>query len=872
MVVMNANPEDLDFQQYARHGDNGALARVFDGVAPKLLLLAAHLTTDASQAEDLVQITFLQAIRDADRYDGKRPVAIWLAGILRHRAVDAGRRASVRSAEPLMGEYAAGEQAMQMDPAEFAADQELVENVALAIESIEAPYRDVLSLRVVHGLKPTAIAHALGRAPGTVRMQLKRGLERLRKQLPQYASWFAVLGFDSARGLVEIKAAVLREAIGAPVAAASGAGALSGLAGWFGGVLMLKSLIGVAALAVLFFVIQSFGEDSAEVGPALENSSTVQAQEPQPGGPKVLAGVETEKADRVPQGQAAAALDAAPQEMESGDLQVTVLYDSDGSAAANVGLYVRPVAGKDLGRELRTDGSGVVTFSQLPVGRHTLDVDRIDEPIFFDVAVGQALVIRIPEGDQILGRVVNLLDEPIPGARIYRVNSRHHNVLQLGVVADGQGRFVLRDVGDDGEWLARADGYQPSDTTGPHGREDELLIKMGAKGHVLKGQVRLANGKPAPYAWIGIGVDEDARDAMEGSLSVPSEEERRKPMDLEGILLRADENGHFESDEIPAGYVLILAREQDPAGGQIGASRLWMTFGGSLQAEVQLKQGAQVRGVIRDKQGRPVANTRVNAEWEGSNLLGQMEDDIGPFVSDRETYTAGDGSYVLPGLLEGDYDLVAGLQFDKLDRQEVVLIPGQTFDWSPVVETAWKLNVLLTDAQGRPLSGWKVGVVQNRRDSVGWGAMDQSTDSQGKIEIANLDKDANYELRVFAPTPKNALMQIPCAIREGAFSAEELMQVRLLSAESNLAQVKGMLQGIEGVLRPGTQLRLHSADGPGMAYMDLDEEGSFELGGIPAGTYKLTGGRKDGILTTFELSPGQTRNLGVITLPSTNAR
>jgi len=51
------------FDRWRRHGDVRALEQVFDGAAPELLKLTLHLAPGASEAEDLVQATFLRALR-----------------------------------------------------------------------------------------------------------------------------------------------------------------------------------------------------------------------------------------------------------------------------------------------------------------------------------------------------------------------------------------------------------------------------------------------------------------------------------------------------------------------------------------------------------------------------------------------------------------------------------------------------------------------------------------------------------------------------------------------------------------------------------------------------------------------------------------
>ena len=76
---------DRAFARFEAHGEPQDLARVFDQLAP-LLLLANHLVGDRAAAEDLVQLTFVEVIADADRFESGRPVAPWLTTIPTWRA------------------------------------------------------------------------------------------------------------------------------------------------------------------------------------------------------------------------------------------------------------------------------------------------------------------------------------------------------------------------------------------------------------------------------------------------------------------------------------------------------------------------------------------------------------------------------------------------------------------------------------------------------------------------------------------------------------------------------------------------------------------------------------------------------------------
>jgi RNA polymerase sigma-70 factor (ECF subfamily) len=241
---------DLEFVRFQRTRAPEALGAVFDGTAPRLLLVAMHLCRDAAAAEDLVQTVFLQALRDVDRYDGRRPVLAWLLGILEHRAHDHRRRARRRR------EQTDAEAAARVDPApgpeRLAADAEVRRQVAHSLECLPADYRSVLTLRLVHGLRAVDIAHAHGVPPATVRTRLHRGLALLRQALPRSLATpllLALLGAEALRardGLPAIKANLLRAIPGgAPVAVAGAA-----LAKWLVGALAAAAAAVLIALAI----------------------------------------------------------------------------------------------------------------------------------------------------------------------------------------------------------------------------------------------------------------------------------------------------------------------------------------------------------------------------------------------------------------------------------------------------------------------------------------------------------------------------------------------------------------------------------------------------------------------------------------------
>lgn len=214
---MNDRALDRLFCRFAQRHDGVALAAVFDATWKELFEVACHLNRDAAQAEDLVQATFVTAISKAKEYDGSTPLRGWLYGILWREAAKA-RRESARRVDP-----ARLPERREPEPIEGLLAREVPEAVQRALAGLPASYREVLEPLIHDGQKPEEIAARLARSPGTIRSQIHRGLERLRKLLPRDFAPFA--GVVPMRGMENVRGDVLQFAGFSP-AIAAGASAL----------------------------------------------------------------------------------------------------------------------------------------------------------------------------------------------------------------------------------------------------------------------------------------------------------------------------------------------------------------------------------------------------------------------------------------------------------------------------------------------------------------------------------------------------------------------------------------------------------------------------------------------------------------------
>ena len=123
-------------------------------------------------AEDLLQETFVMAMRGAGRAAAAESVRAWLFGIARNVGLTAARRKTGRAVE-LVGDV----EARSED-----GDERNVE-VRRAIGELPEAMREALELRVGEGLSYEEIAAVLGVPVGTVRSRLHNAVQRLRETL-----------------------------------------------------------------------------------------------------------------------------------------------------------------------------------------------------------------------------------------------------------------------------------------------------------------------------------------------------------------------------------------------------------------------------------------------------------------------------------------------------------------------------------------------------------------------------------------------------------------------------------------------------------------------------------------------------------------
>ena len=165
-------------------GDRRAFAKLYDLYTPRLNALALKILGNATDAEDVLQQTWLETWNRAKDFDGRRgSVGGWLLTRTRSRAIDLlRRRRSQRLRVAARGAADTGER----EPAPANADAELRMDSAeaeTALDGLRAEYRGVLRIAYFEGKSQSEIAELLGVPLGSVKTWMRRGLEELRQRM-----------------------------------------------------------------------------------------------------------------------------------------------------------------------------------------------------------------------------------------------------------------------------------------------------------------------------------------------------------------------------------------------------------------------------------------------------------------------------------------------------------------------------------------------------------------------------------------------------------------------------------------------------------------------------------------------------------------
>lgn len=157
----------------------------------RLYRVARAVMKDATEAEDVVQETYLSAFSNLSNFRGDSSLATWLTRITLNEAL--GRRRKQRATVTLENVEIAQETSAQIiqfpamntetDPERSAAQREIRRLLEHAMDALPEPFRLVFIMRDVEEMNIEETASHLGIRPETVKTRLHRARRLLRQSL-----------------------------------------------------------------------------------------------------------------------------------------------------------------------------------------------------------------------------------------------------------------------------------------------------------------------------------------------------------------------------------------------------------------------------------------------------------------------------------------------------------------------------------------------------------------------------------------------------------------------------------------------------------------------------------------------------------------
>ncbi|MEO6597115.1 MAG: sigma-70 family RNA polymerase sigma factor [Planctomycetota bacterium] len=835
---------DRHFRRFLRTGDPRALGVVFDATASELLKIAAYLARSHQEAEDLVQSTFVVALERRAEFDTERAVMPWLCGILTN-LVRAERRRAQRQAGP-------GAPSAEADPAAVAELEDFRAAVARARDGVAEPYRAVLVLHLEHGLRANEIAGALDRPAGTVRAQITRGLDMLRKRLPR--------GFVAGAVVVASVSPALRAAVLAHASAPMVRPALARAAAthWteavIGGRILNKKLfvagvIGASLLALGVWFGRGPGDSPLATSPG-PGASPVHVSANREG----LVVAPAEPPIRQVASDDTSPADTAPR---TGSIEVTARWQGDGAPAARQAIeavcldvqlaQIRPFRAV-------TDALGVCVLEGIPAGAVTLFASTGHrQPVKVEVQQKTTVELELESWGTVRGFVVDAHDGPVADADVWvsskidysspdrRSTAPHGQYGSFTMRTDSRGRFETRLTVRQCLSACKV-GYGPSPTiypcsgNAPSGGID-VTLRLAAEGSALLVEVHDRTGAPVPRALVLAGPE--APTLLDQTMTRATPPARR---------VNTDHQGRVEMLCMPTGSLPVQVRARGFAPWQ-GTQELLPS--GTSRLLVRLEAAATVRGVVTDSTGAPVAHAIV-CHGPGSELRS----------SSATTDPA--GRFELGSLPVGPLELEAWKQDVGSCRTGLVVESGGLYSWRPMLSMRPAITGVVLGIDGKPAVGAYVCCANaaGGRDSV-----TSHTDAGGRFALGPLQQHGLYSVTAEIVHESQGALRVS---RNDVAPETELV-LEIAPGVVRTAAVRGRLLEANGT--PATQVRvtLTPVDGGYGHSVDVEQTGAFTSGARAPGPVRVAVLRQQltiACLGEHELHAHETVNLGDICLPT----
>lgn len=179
----NGQSAELECVRKACAGDRDAFEILMNKYRKEIYRLAYRMVGNHHDADDVAQETFVKAFLSMKKFRGSSSFKTWIYSIAINSARDvSARQGRARRVElPLME----GASEVMKDSRAGEYDVSAQELIASTVNHLPERQREVLVLKVFHGMKHSEIARALGITTGAAKANLFHAIKCLKSKLHQ---------------------------------------------------------------------------------------------------------------------------------------------------------------------------------------------------------------------------------------------------------------------------------------------------------------------------------------------------------------------------------------------------------------------------------------------------------------------------------------------------------------------------------------------------------------------------------------------------------------------------------------------------------------------------------------------------------------
>ena len=193
-------PSDTLLIEQVRDGDRAALGQLLEMHQNRLFSIALRMVSNRDDAAEVTQDAMLKIVQHIDTFRSEAQITTWMTRIVMNQAITRLRRRKLRdhaSLDANRSTHPDSDQASSLrkvledhrepGPEQRVQDNEMIDQLLIAIDRLDTDFRAVLVLRDLEEMDYQQIAETLEIKVGTVKSRLFRARLALRQEMQKLA-------------------------------------------------------------------------------------------------------------------------------------------------------------------------------------------------------------------------------------------------------------------------------------------------------------------------------------------------------------------------------------------------------------------------------------------------------------------------------------------------------------------------------------------------------------------------------------------------------------------------------------------------------------------------------------------------------------